>query len=165
MARPKALLALLLFLVAALLACGRRGERILPPQPIAFSHKVHAGVNQIGCLMCHVYAEQGAVAGIPSMARCAGCHKFIDSDKPDVKTVMEAVRKKQALEWVRVYRLQDFVFFTHERHVAAGLRCQTCHGDVETMDVLVQASPLTMGWCVDCHRARSVPAECILCHK
>jgi len=99
------------------------------------------------------------------MARCAGCHKFVDRDKPDVKAVMQAYQKKRVIEWNRIYRLQDFVFFTHERHVASGLRCQNCHGEVETMDVLVMAHPLTMGWCVDCHRSRGAPTDCLTCHK
>jgi hypothetical protein len=159
------LLLVLVILVAIPFDCGARPERVSSAQPVAFSHCVHAGVNQIGCLMCHAYAEHAPAAGIPSMARCAGCHKFVDRDKADVKVVMQAFQKKQVLEWSRVYRLQDFVFFTHERHVSAGLRCQICHGAVETMDVLVQASPLTMGWCVDCHRSRGVGTDCVVCHK
>lgn len=134
-------------------------------QPVPFSHKIHAGDARIGCLMCHAYAEHSPTAGIPSMARCAGCHRFIDKNKPDIQRVMTAFRKGEPLLWNRIYGLQDFVFFTHARHVAAGLACQTCHGAVETMDVLTQASPLTMGWCVDCHRARGVNTVCVLCHK
>ncbi len=134
-------------------------------QPVPFSHKIHAGSNRIGCLMCHAYAEHAPTAGIPSMGRCAGCHKFIDKNKPDVQTVMTAFRAGKPLLWSRIYRLQDFVFFTHERHVAAGLACQTCHGAVETMPVLTQASPLTMGWCVDCHRQKNAPTDCLTCHR
>ncbi len=134
-------------------------------QPIPFSHRIHAGDNRIGCLMCHAYAEHGRFAGIPSMARCAGCHKFIDRQKPGVKRVMDAFRKKQVISWNRVYRLQDFVYFTHERHLAAGLPCATCHGEVPKMDVLRPARALTMGWCVDCHRSRGVRTDCVLCHK
>ncbi len=140
-------------------------EQAADAQPVPFSHKIHAGDNRIGCLMCHAYAEHAPTAGIPSMGRCAGCHKFIDKNKPDVQAVMTAFRAGKPLLWSRIYRLQDFVFFTHARHVAAGLACQTCHGAVETMDVLRQASPLTMGWCVDCHRARNVNTVCTLCHK
>ncbi len=134
-------------------------------QPIPFSHRIHAGVNGIGCLFCHAYVEHGPVAGIPSMGRCFGCHKFIDRDSASVKVLVEAYQKKKVIEWNRIYQLQDFVFFTHERHIAAGLACGTCHGAVEMMDVLRRASPLTMGWCVDCHRARGAPAECLTCHK
>jgi hypothetical protein len=136
-----------------------------PVQPIPFSHSVHAGTNGIGCRMCHAYAEHSPVAGMPSMARCFGCHKFVARDKPSVQEVVKAYQEGKVLEWSRVYRVPDHVFFTHERHVAAGLRCQTCHGEVERMEVVRQASPLTMGWCLDCHRARRAPTDCLTCHK
>ena len=130
-----------------------------------FSHRVHAGVNEIGCRMCHAYAEHSTVAGIPSMARCFGCHKFVARDNPDVQKVVQTYQDGKVLAWNRVYRVPDHVFFTHERHVAAGLRCQTCHGEVQQMDVVRQASPLTMGWCVECHRQRHAPTDCLVCHK
>ena len=135
------------------------------PQPVAFSHKVHAGVNKIGCEMCHAYAEHSPVAGIPSMARCFVCHKFVARENKDVHLVVKTYQEGKVLEWNRVYRLPDHVFFTHERHLAAGLHCQICHGEVQAMDVVRQVSPLTMGWCVDCHRQRGAPTDCLTCHK
>ena len=152
-------------LIALPLSLGRRHERASPSQPVAFSHRVHAGENQIGCLMCHSYAEHSPTAGMPSMARCMGCHKFVARDKPDVKLLVQTNQKGDVLQWNRVYRLQDFVFFTHERHIAAGLQCRTCHGDVETMDVMRPVTALKMGWCVDCHRQRGAPSDCLTCHK
>jgi hypothetical protein len=134
-------------------------------QPVPFSHRVHVGVNGAGCLMCHVYAEHSPVAGIPSMARCFGCHKFIGRDKPSVQLVIQTYNDGRVLEWNRIYRLPDHVFFTHERHVAAKLRCQQCHGPVETLDEIRLMKPLTMGWCVDCHRERKAPSDCLTCHK
>ncbi len=142
-----------------------------PAQPIRFSHKVHAGDNIIGCTSCHVYAEHSPVAGIPSMQRCQGCHKFVKQDPQNSKVTQEIqallVRLEQgtAIDWVRVYRVPDFVYFTHERHVAKGLRCQECHGEVQAMEVMRQVSPLTMGWCLDCHHARKAPIDCWICHK
>jgi hypothetical protein len=150
-------------LLAVLPACGTSATAL--SQPVSFSHRIHAGVNRIGCPMCHAYAEHSRVAGIPSMARCVGCHKFVAKDKPDVQLVVTTYREGKVLEWKRVHRLPDHVFFTHERHLARGLRCQECHGDVAAMDVLVQVSPLTMGWCVDCHRTRQAPTDCLTCHK
>ena len=147
---------------ALLLSCR---EPAPPGQPVVFSHRVHAGVNGIGCRMCHAYAEHSPVAGIPSMARCFGCHKFVARDKPEVQKVVQAYQGGKVLEWTRVYRVPDHVFFTHERHIAAGLRCQTCHGEVQQMDTVRQASPLTMGWCLDCHRQRRAPTDCLVCHK
>jgi alkylated DNA nucleotide flippase Atl1 len=142
-----------------------RARSAADSQPVPFSHRVHAGLNQVGCLMCHSYAQHAPVAGVPSMARCVGCHKFIGRDKPAVQLVMKMYEEGRVLEWNRVYRLPDHVFFTHERHLAARLRCQECHGAVETQDELRLAQPLTMGWCVDCHRERKAPRDCLTCHK
>jgi len=155
---------------AALVAAatlGACGEAPPPPptQPVAFSHKVHAGVNQIGCTLCHAYATHGPVAGVPSAQRCAGCHKFVDKDKPEIVKVNKAFEDGKPLVWNRVYRVPDHVYFTHERHIAKGLRCQQCHGDVETMDVLRRETPLTMGWCVECHIANKASLDCLTCHK
>ena len=136
-----------------------------PKQPIPFNHRIHAGVNQIGCTMCHAYAEHSPVAGIPSLTRCYGCHRFVDKEKPDVIKMVTAYEQGRVLEWERVYRVPDHVYFAHQRHIAAGLRCQECHGEVQTMDVLTKASSLSMGWCVDCHREKDAPLDCLTCHK
>ncbi len=154
------LVALVAFSLAP--ACGRRGE---PAQPIPFSHSVHAGKNRIGCLMCHAYALHGLVAGVPSMARCFGCHKFVARDKPGVKRTVEVYLQKKTIAWNQVYRVPDHVRFSHQPHLAAALRCQTCHGEVQTMAVVRLAQPLLMGWCLDCHRARQAPTDCSICHK
>ena len=151
-----------LALTLAAVACAKPQP---PVQPLPFSHKIHAGVNRIGCLMCHAYAEHSPVAGVPSMARCFGCHKFVAKDKEAVQALVKAYQEGTVVKWNRVYRLPDHTRFTHERHVAAGLRCQTCHGEVQDMDVVQQASSLTMGWCVDCHRQRKAPTDCLTCHK
>lgn len=162
----------------ALAGCGER----LPPapkQPIAFSHRIHAGANRIGCLVCHSYAERGPVAGIPSMARCQGCHKFVKEDKEDpaitaeIKVLLERLEDEKPIEWIRVHRLPDHVFFTHQRHVRSGVDCRECHGEVERMEAAHQVAPLTMGWCLDCHRRKQVErplerarlTECLTCHK
>ncbi len=112
------------------------------------------------------------------MARCQGCHKFVKEDPahPDIteelKPLLRILREGTAIEWVRVHRVPDHVYFTHARHVRAGLRCQECHGEVEKMDVVRQVAPLTMGWCLDCHhrKQREQPGrarltECVTCHK
>lgn len=157
---------LALVATAGLIAVGC-GESLppAPRQPIAFSHKVHAGDNKIGCTLCHAYALHSPIAGVPSMARCNGCHKFVARDQPEVKKVEDAVEANTAIPWVRVHRVPDHVFFTHERHINAGLKCQECHGPVETMDVVRQVAPLTMGWCLDCHKRHDAPRDCLTCHK
>jgi Cytochrome c7 and related cytochrome c/Class III cytochrome C family len=147
-----------------------------PEQPFRFSHKVHAGDARIGCTSCHAYAERGPVAGVPSMARCNGCHKFVKEDRQDPKldAELKALRKVldkvaedgKPVEWVRVHRVPDHVFFTHQRHVVtAKLACQECHGPVETMEAVRQVAPLTMGWCLGCHEQKKGPTDCWACHK
>jgi hypothetical protein len=157
------------------------GDALPPPpkQPIVFSHKVHAGDNHIGCTSCHAYAEHSPVAGIPSMQRCKGCHKFVKEDLKDpkmnaeLKPVVDKLAEGGVFEWVRVHRVPDHVYFTHQRHVLAGLRCQECHGEVEKMEVMRQVAPLTMGWCLDCHKRKIAEqpkgrrhlTDCWTCHK
>jgi hypothetical protein len=157
------------------------GDRLpaAPVQPIPFEHRVHAGRLGIGCTACHVYAEQGPVAGIPSMARCRGCHKFVREDPDDpvvnaqLKQLTDRLRREEPIEWVRVHRVPDHVRFTHQRHVLAGIACRECHGPVEEMERVRQVAPLSMGWCLECHRKRQAerPVElahltdCINCHK
>ena len=153
-------------LVAICALAGCEGPSPPPAQPIAFDHELHAGKNQIGCTMCHAWAEHAPIAGVPSMNRCVGCHKFVDKDKADIKPILEAAEQGHAIEWSRVHRLPDHVFFNHEAHVArAQLRCQECHGEVEKMHVVRQVAPLTMGWCVECHDKRGAPLDCLVCHK
>ncbi len=150
-----------------------------PVQPIKFNHKIHAGEAGIGCASCHAYAEHSPVAGIPSMQRCRGCHKFVKEDKErpglteEMKPLLKILEAGTAIEWVRVYRLPDHVYFTHQRHVLAGVKCQDCHGEVEKMEAMRQVSSLTMGWCLDCHHKKQAEkpgrlaklTDCWTCHK
>lgn len=155
------------------------GGGAAPAQPFRFSHRVHVGDERIGCISCHVYAERGPVAGVPSMARCQGCHKFVkaDPDHPELDQELKSLRKVldegKPVEWTRVHRVPDHVFFTHQRHIRSGVDCRECHGEVAAMDEARQVAPLTMGWCLDCHRRKQAerPAEraaltdCLTCHK
>jgi len=148
-----------------------------PKQPIRFSHKVHAGDAAIGCTSCHAYAERGAVAGVPSMGRCRGCHKFVKKDPdPVMGAELDALTARLAddapIEWVRVHRVPDHVYFPHRNHVRAGVACRECHGPVETMEAVRQVAPLSMGWCLECHRRKQVEqsgrerlTDCVTCHK
>jgi hypothetical protein len=89
----------------------------------------------------------------------------VDKDKPDIQLINKAFDEGKPIVWNRVYRVPDHVYFTHERHLAAGLHCQQCHGPVEAMDVIQRAAPLTMGWCVECHHTRNAATDCLSCHK
>lgn len=124
-----------------------------PDQPLPFSHKIHAGDNQIACQYCHFGAEKSRHAGIPSVDTCLNCHNVVRRDSPEIAKIHKAKADGKSIEWVRIHKLPDFVYFSHQRHVAGGkIDCQTCHGEVQNMERLQQESTLNMGWCVNCHR-------------
>jgi len=125
-----------------------------PEQPIAFSHKLHAGESQIPCLYCHSGARTSRHAGIPALNVCMNCHSLLTRQTVEIEKLKEAVQRRQAIAWTKVHNLPDFVYFNHSQHVAGGVTCRSCHGPVETMERIRQDAPLTMGWCLDCHRTR-----------
>ena len=125
-----------------------------PEQPIAFSHKLHAGDNQIPCLYCHFGARTSRHAGIPPLNVCMNCHGILRTQTIEIEKLKEAVQRRQPIAWVKVHNLPDFVYFNHSQHVTGGVSCVSCHGPVDTMARVGQYAPLTMGWCLDCHRQR-----------
>jgi Cytochrome c7 and related cytochrome c len=130
-----------------------------PEQPIAFPHKVHAGDYRIPCLYCHYGARTSRHAGIPSASVCMNCHALVEKQTVEIEKLKEAVQMSRPVAWVKVHNLPDFVYFNHSQHVLSGVDCRRCHGPVETMDRIQQTAPLTMGWCIDCHRDHAhVPA-------
>ena len=138
-----------------------RSKNYAPDQPIKFSHKVHAGDNQIDCKYCHTTAEFGKSAGIPAMELCMNCHILVRegarSGKFEIAKVVEANETKTPVEWVRLHNLPDHVFFSHAQHVGvAKVDCKQCHGQVQEMDIMKQNSDLSMGWCINCHRQTKV---------
>ncbi|HEX4960145.1 MAG TPA: respiratory nitrate reductase subunit gamma [Thermoanaerobaculia bacterium] len=127
-----------------------------PPQPIAFSHKLHAGTYHVPCLYCHFAAEKSRHAGVPPAGVCMNCHRQLRVASAEVEKLKESVSQARPVRWIKVHNLPDFVYFNHSQHVGAGVACQRCHGPVETMDRVRQVSPLTMGWCIGCHRDEGV---------
>jgi mono/diheme cytochrome c family protein len=124
-----------------------------PKQPIAFSHKLHAGDHKIDCNYCHTSVYKSRNANIPSANICMNCHSQIKKESPEIKKIYAALEKNRPIEWVRIHNLPDLAYFNHSQHTkVGGVECQTCHGPIETMDVVYQYSPLTMGWCINCHR-------------
>jgi hypothetical protein len=123
-----------------------------PQQPIPYSHRLHAGVNQIPCEFCHAGAREGRHAMIPAVEACFKCHKLTLPDSPLIKQLKLALDSGQPWPWKRVHDLPDHVYFDHRPHVALGIACQECHGPVETMDVVSQVTSLRMGACLQCHR-------------
>lgn len=124
-----------------------------PEQPIAFSHKLHAGQYEIDCQYCHTGVEIAKSANIPSVNICMNCHSQVKTDSPEIQKLYAAQESGEPIEWVRIHNLPDLAYFNHSQHVAVGgIECQTCHGDIQEMEVVKQYAPLTMGWCIDCHR-------------
>ncbi len=138
-----------------------RQQYYQPDQPIAFSHKVHAGQNKIDCQYCHTSANESIHAGIPSTQLCMNCHSVVKSGKytgtAEIAKIYQSLETQTPIEWIKVHNVPDHVFFSHAQHVGIGkLECQECHGPVETMDKIMQVSDLGMGWCIDCHRTKEV---------
>ena len=143
-----------------------------PEQPIAYSHKLHSGINGIDCNYCHHSARHGKSAAIPSANVCMNCHTYINegpSGKAEIQKIYDAVGfdpekgqyiegyEQKPIKWVRIHNLPDHAYFNHSQHVVAGgLECQDCHGAIEEMEVVEQHAELTMGWCIDCHRQTEV---------
>jgi Cytochrome c7 and related cytochrome c/Class III cytochrome C family len=182
------LLAVLVFFAVS--AWSRQPASAKPSvQPINFPHNVHAGTYKIDCQYCHSDARRSEYAGIPSVERCMGCHKITAADRPEIKKLAEFAAKRESIPWTRVYKLPEFTYFPHKAHIRAEVACQTCHGPVETMTTVGASTgptlvndmlnlvgfrpsprPLTMGWCVECHRQQNAtrrtqaPLDCVMCH-
>jgi mono/diheme cytochrome c family protein len=132
-----------------------------PKQPIAFSHKIHAGQYEIDCKYCHTGVIKGKSANIPSPNICMNCHSQIkvgtNTGEGEIAKIYAAIQNNKPIEWVRIHNLPDLAYFNHSQHVVVGgIECQTCHGPIQEMDVVKQYSLLTMGWCIDCHRKTDV---------
>jgi hypothetical protein len=169
-----------------------------PAQPIAFSHRLHCGELEMRCLYCHSAATESRHAGVPAASVCMNCHRYVHAAhqpaggvgatsevSPELEKLYSAVgfdlssneygQSTRPIEWIKVHDLPDFVSFDHSRHVKAGVVCQDCHGPVEQMERVEQKSDLSMGWCVNCHRAvnagkvhelvgRTPSTDCGACH-
>lgn len=138
-----------------------RQQYYQPDQPIQFSHKVHAGQNQIDCQYCHFTANISMHAGIPPVSTCMNCHNLVKEGKQtgtkEIAKIYSAIENNRPIEWVKVYNLPDHVYFNHAQHVNVGkLECAQCHGEVDKMDQIIQNSDLSMGWCIECHRTETV---------
>ena len=169
---------MLLTILAFIFALGRsainlgRQQGYQPKQPIRYSHALHAGKNKIECQYCHFTAADGKHANIPSVSTCMNCHKAVTSGPKygteEIAKIYAAVAydpqtgttdksKAKPVEWVRIHNLPDHVYFNHAQHVTAGkVECQTCHGPIEKMEEVYQYAPLSMGWCINCHRNHDV---------
>lgn len=123
-----------------------------PEQPVAYSHKLHAGEMQIDCRYCHASVERSAVANVPPTKACMNCHLLVARQAESLAKVRDSATSGRPLRWVRVHKLGEYAYFDHHVHVSAGVGCASCHGRVDEMEVVRQVEPLSMSWCLDCHR-------------
>jgi hypothetical protein len=123
-----------------------------PHQPVEYSHKLHAGDLGIDCRYCHFSVESSPVAVVPPTQTCMNCHKVVKRDSEKLAVVRESAATGRPIRWVRVHELPDYAYFNHSVHVRAGVGCVSCHGRVDQMEEVMQAEPLSMSWCLDCHR-------------
>ncbi len=124
-----------------------------PEQPIPYSHALHVGELGMDCRYCHNTVEQAAVAAIPPTETCMNCHTRVRANSVKLEPLRQSWQTGQSVEWVKVHDLPDYVYFNHSAHVSRGVGCVSCHGRVDEMDVVYQHEELSMGWCLDCHRA------------
>src|SRR6266478_2031048 len=142
-----------LFVTAEITRSGwNTGQWIERQQPIQFSHKHHVGDDGIDCRYCHTSVETSATAGIPPTKTCMSCHSVLFNNVGYLEPIRESYRTDTSIQWVKVHRLADYVYFNHSIHVSKGVGCSTCHGSVDQMPLMFQANSLLMEWCLNCHR-------------
>jgi hypothetical protein len=123
-----------------------------PIQPVPYSHKLHVGEMGLDCRYCHASVEVSAVANVPPTSVCMNCHRTVLRNSEALAPIRESAATGKPMRWVRVHLLPEYAYFPHRAHVAAGVGCVSCHGHIEEMEVVQQAEPLSMSWCLDCHR-------------
>jgi len=123
-----------------------------PTQPVPYSHALHAGKLHMDCRYCHTTVEKTAFAALPPTQTCMNCHTSIKTDSNALQPVRDSWASGKGVPWVHVHNLANYVYFNHSAHVSHGVGCATCHGRIDRMDVVAQAQPLSMGWCLECHR-------------
>lgn len=138
-----------------------------PDQPIAFSHRIHVGTVGLDCQFCHETVDKSTFAGIPPVEKCMSCHTSVATDRPEIQKLTGYWEREEPMEWNRVnrIRIRDYVYFSHKRHVKAGLDCANCHGDMRYVDKVRRVKSLEMGWCVSCHEKNGASTDCLTCHQ
>jgi len=123
-----------------------------PIQPVPYSHRLHVGQLGLDCRYCHASVEVSAVSNVPPTQVCMNCHGLIKRDSPLLRPIRDSLASGRPMRWKRVHMLPDYAYFNHAVHVRAGVGCVSCHGQINEMEVVWQAKPLSMSWCLDCHR-------------
>ncbi|MBI3684126.1 MAG: cytochrome c3 family protein [Acidobacteria bacterium] len=142
-----------------------RIQRPAPDQPLPFSHKTHVA-GGLDCKQCHPMPDPGDFATLPPASFCMSCHQAVKKESPHIARLAEFHNAARKIPWARVYRIPDYVFFNHKKHVSVdGVNCETCHGPVAERDVLRREKEVGMQACMDCHRARGASNDCLYCHE
>lgn len=123
-----------------------------PDQPVEYSHKLHAGDLGMDCRYCHTTVETSPRANVPPTSTCMNCHKVVRADSEKLALVRDSHDSKKPIEWIKVHQLPGYAYFNHGSHINAGVGCVSCHGKVNEMEVVAIVEPMSMGWCLDCHR-------------
>jgi menaquinone reductase, multiheme cytochrome c subunit len=124
----------------------------MPVQPVPYSHKLHAGNLGMDCQYCHTTVFKAAYAAVPTSETCMNCHYRVREKSPKLQKIRESFASGQPVQWVKVHRIPDYAYFNHSAHTNAGVSCVSCHGRIDQMDEVMQWQPMTMAWCLDCHR-------------
>jgi len=124
----------------------------MPEQPVPYSHALHAGDLELDCRYCHTGVEVSAVAMVPPTQTCMNCHQLIKPSSEKLAPIRVSWETKRPMEWIKVHKVPDYAYFDHSAHIRAGVGCESCHGDVASMEVVKQTQPLSMGWCLACHK-------------
>lgn len=147
------------------LAILRATETPAPQQPIAFSHKQHAGTLALACRTCHANPSPGDAMTFPAETICMNCHASIKTESPDIQKLASWVKAQKAVPWVRVYKVPTYVFWSHKSHLEAGASCEKCHGPVATREVMRREVDHSMAACIACHREEKASVDCSYCHE
>lgn len=159
-------LRLAIFILTASSLFGQVSERPAPVQPLPFSHRAHAGAQKLPCKGCHTMPEPGDFATLPPTKTCMACHSEIKKDSPHIAKLAAAHAQNRKLAWVPVYRIPDYVSFSHKVHTSVeGVNCQTCHGPVAEREVMRRETDISMAGCMSCHRTHHASNHCLFCHE
>jgi hypothetical protein len=151
--------------VCLLVAVAQTKQPPPPEQPIPFSHKLHAGTQQLKCATCHKNPDPGERMGLATAAMCMQCHEDVKTDSPAIQKLASFANNKREIKWVRVYEIPSYVFFSHRAHLEAGGTCVECHGEVKELEQMYRAKEINMASCMNCHQAKGASIDCTYCHE
>jgi Cytochrome c7 and related cytochrome c/Class III cytochrome C family len=149
--------------LATVMLWGQNAANAPPVQPLPYSHKQHIALG-LKCEFCHIEPGVGEMMTFPATEKCMSCHQSIDKDKPAIQKLAAYAKSNEPIPWVRVYKIPEWVDFSHKVHLQAGAKCQNCHGQVAERDVLFKEVDLSMGTCMECHRENNASVQCDYCH-